>query len=79
VRIHVRIGSLIGPLMGLLLCAAPALAEDAAPLSRDAIRPLLIGSVAPAAAVLSLDGEELDLADIVTQKPTVLIFFRGGW
>jgi hypothetical protein len=75
----VRSQSLLGCLIGLLLCAAPSTAQDPAPQSPDAIRPLLIGAAAPSAAVLALDGTELDLADIVTQKPTVLIFFRGAW
>jgi hypothetical protein len=43
------------------------------------IRPLLIGSEVPSAEVRSVDGRAADLREIVLGKPTLLLFYRGGW
>ncbi len=41
--------------------------------------PLLIGTKVPDAELVDPDGQKHSLSDIVKQKPTVLIFYRGGW
>lgn len=51
--------------------AAAATAESAAPLA--------VGTAVPAATVHATDGSAVELADVVGDKPTVLIFYRGGW
>ena len=38
-----------------------------------------IGSSVPAVTVRDLDGNETDLHSLVTEQPTILIFYRGGW
>lgn len=44
------------------------------------INPLAVGASIPAdSKVLTIDGEVLDLNAAVASKPTVLIFYRGGW
>ena len=43
------------------------------------INPLLIGSSIPDSILLTVDGEEFDLNAEIAGKPTVLIFYRGGW
>ncbi|MDH3402617.1 MAG: hypothetical protein OES32_07690 [Acidobacteriota bacterium] len=65
-------------LLGAALAAssAPAAEVYAAP---DAVRPLLVGSEVPSAAVQRLDGSEVDLRDVVGKKKAVVIFYRGGW
>ena len=45
----------------------------------DQICPILIGSPLPAITVQSLDGKSFDLNKAITEKPTILIYFRGGW
>jgi peroxiredoxin len=45
----------------------------------QSIRPVLIGQIIPDAIVTGLDGKERQLKQIVTEKPTVLVVFRGGW
>lgn len=45
----------------------------------DQICPILIGSSLPAITVQSLDGKSFDLNKAIAEKPTVLIYFRGGW
>lgn len=64
-----------------LALASPALARqlDAPASSPTAIRPLLLGSEVPAAQVQTLDGEAADLRAIVAGKPSLLLFYRGGW
>lgn len=42
-------------------------------------RPLAVGATAPDATVQSSDGTALSLATLLAEKPTVLVFYRGGW
>lgn len=43
------------------------------------ISPLLIGEKIPAVKIPAADGQLFDLNMAVGQKPTILIFYRGGW
>lgn len=43
------------------------------------IAPLLIGEVAPDMSLVSINGEAVKLNGLLAVKPTVLIFYRGGW
>lgn len=43
------------------------------------ISPLLIGEKVPKTAVISVENEKIPLHNIISQKPTVLLFYRGGW
>jgi peroxiredoxin len=43
------------------------------------IEHLEIGDVIPAGEVRADTGEAVGLRDLVAEKPTVLIFYRGGW
>lgn len=45
----------------------------------DQICPALIGSQLPPIALQGLDGQAFDLNRAIAEKPTVLIYFRGGW
>jgi len=47
--------------------------------SADQIRPLLPGMKAPDILFKNLDGTPFSLLEAVSQKPTILIFYRGGW
>lgn len=47
--------------------------------SADQIHPLLLGSAMPDAAMQTIDGKPTRLKDQVNSKPTVLVFYRGGW
>ena len=67
---------------GLLLLAALAWARPvsaALPLGAENVDPLAVGSHAPAAVVKTPDSADLDLGQAFAAKPTVLIFYRGGW
>ncbi|HDZ22147.1 hypothetical protein LCGC14_0302100 [marine sediment metagenome] len=43
------------------------------------VQPLGKGDQAPVAILRLPDGQEVDLATLYNQKPSVLIFYRGGW
>ncbi len=43
------------------------------------VRPLLIGSALPDAPLRDLDGKQIMLRTAAGGKPTVLVFYRGGW
>ncbi len=53
--------------------------HDAIPGSPREICPLLIGDTVPAVTVASVDGAPVGLTEVISGKPTVLIFYRGGW
>ncbi|MGB0371521.1 MAG: peroxiredoxin-like family protein [Opitutales bacterium] len=54
-----------------LSAAVPTAAEDAKPLGQ--------GEQVPAVSLIGLEGDTVDLPTLVSEKPTVLIFYRGGW
>jgi len=41
--------------------------------------PLVPGTSVPAVTVRALDGSEVSLAEAVREKPSILVFYRGGW
>ncbi len=47
--------------------------------SAEEICPVLEGMKIPDETVKTVDGSEVSLNDVVAKKPTVLIFYRGGW
>ena len=47
--------------------------------SAQDIRPLLIGSSVPDLTLQAADGNRYDLNAAIGRKPTVVIFYRGGW
>jgi peroxiredoxin len=42
-------------------------------------KPLTVGATAPDVTIQNLKGKNLRLAAILRNKPTILIFYRGGW
>ena len=43
------------------------------------ISPLLIGETIPDLLVKAPDGSEHTMLNILSRKPTVILFYRGGW
>ena len=66
-------------LAGLLAGGAHAAGPDEVAGSPAEVHPLLVGAAIPHVSVEAPDGEAVDLHEVVTHKPTVLIFYRGGW
>ena len=54
-------------------------AESGVAQSAEEICPLLPGVKLPEVTLQKIDGSDLDLAQEVARKPTILIFYRGGW
>lgn len=55
----------------LLNAQTPNKAED--------VSPLLIGESIPNEILKTVDGKDVSTKSILKKKPTVLIFYRGGW
>ncbi|GAB4045964.1 peroxiredoxin-like family protein [Spirosoma litoris] len=49
------------------------------PQKPEDISPLLIGETIPDTHPRSLDGNPISLLNKVAEKPTILVFYRGGW
>ena len=43
------------------------------------VKPLLKGDAIPNGTLKTLDGKNVALRGLVAKKPSVLIFYRGGW
>lgn len=50
------------------------IAEDA-----SSISPILIGEQIPELTLLNTNNQPVELNDLLKKKPTVMIFYRGGW
>jgi len=68
-----------GPWLASALLAWSGTACAAIPLGADNVVPLKAGAHAPSAIVKTVDGSDFDLGQAFAAKPTVLIFYRGGW
>ena len=49
------------------------------PQKPEDISPLLYGEKIPVVTLLDVSGKSFDLNKAVSEKPTILIFYRGGW
>jgi peroxiredoxin len=63
----------------LFFCFASFSASAQLPEKAEDISPLLIGENIPEATVKAPDGNELKVLELFSKKPTVLLFYRGGW
>ncbi len=62
-----------------LLFSTIGWAQQAIPQKPEEISPLLIGEKAPMVTLLDASGKSIELHKVLTEKPTLLIFYRGGW
>ena len=49
------------------------------PTSAQKVRPLLVGGQIPPVSLADAAGETVDLGDRMAARPTILVFYRGGW
>lgn len=49
------------------------------PGTAEETKPLKVGATAPDASLKGLDGKDIKLSTVLNNKPTVIIFYRGGW
>ncbi|GAB2910829.1 peroxiredoxin-like family protein [Rheinheimera gaetbuli] len=61
-------------LFSIKLMAAPVIAT-----SPEKVTPLLNGLTIPAVSLTTADNQTIALKQLVQQKPSVLVFYRGGW
>jgi peroxiredoxin len=61
-------------LLSLKLSATPAIAP-----TPEQVTPLLNGLTIPVVTLQSATGNSVQLNKLVTHKPSVLVFYRGGW
>jgi peroxiredoxin len=74
-----RLLYLLAASAGLLAASSGALAAPAIAESAAAARPLAVGATAPSVVVKTPEGADFDLGAALAEKPTVLVFYRGGW
>ena len=72
--------------MAMLMFACIAGASNAYALERgtiaedaDSVTPLLNGQVAPKTTLKMADGSPVSLQALTMQKPSIVLFYRGGW
>ena len=53
--------------------------QQSIPLIAEDISPILIGETLPNAYFQNAEGESVQLKAVLEEKPTVLVFYRGGW
>ncbi|MDA0748806.1 MAG: hypothetical protein O2954_19995 [bacterium] len=72
---YMAVGSLCLGLFG------PAVAEDemVLPPSAEKVRPILVGMEAPVGILKTGAGVDVDLAAVLAEQPSVLVFYRGMW
>lgn len=63
----------------LFSCNSNAQNSTAIPEKAEYISPLLIGETLPKITLQDADGKVIELSSILKSKPTVLVFYRGGW
>lgn len=65
----------------LLFLAAFCAPASAAPVPASAqnVNPIEVGSTVPEATVKRPDGNSVALSDLIKDRPSVLVFYRGGW
>lgn len=60
------------------LSLAVTMQDTVAPSAAEA-KPLRVGATAPDPSLKTLDGKDIKLKNALGGKPTVVIFYRGGW
>jgi len=73
--------SLISGFIALLVLGVTGKAALAAdiPLSANDVHPLAVGASVPDGTLTTIEGKKASLKTLIGQKPSVIIFYRGGW
>ncbi|MFP4355625.1 MAG: peroxiredoxin-like family protein [Phycisphaerae bacterium] len=69
--------------LGLLIsgCASDSSTPSARPVPEKAenVKPLAEGDSVPAVTLRTPSAEPVNLAKVIAEKPTLIVFYRGGW
>jgi len=63
----------------LIICFDLSVGIAQIPENPEDISPLLISEKIPGAIVQSLEGESISIVEMLKEKRSVLLFYRGGW
>ena len=63
----------------LLFMFVSSLVFTQVPENPEDVSPLLVGEKIPEVMITNLNGDDVSLQQILKEKPTVLVFYRGGW
>lgn len=77
---------LTGLMLGLAACSSDRVEPYSGPTevktppaSASLVDPLKVGESAPQVTLRKPNGKEVETAELFARKPTLLIFYRGGW
>jgi peroxiredoxin len=62
-----------------LMFAFSSLAHAQTPAKPEDISPLLVGEEVPMVSLTLVGGGRVRLDELVKQRPTIVVFYRGGW
>lgn len=65
--------------LSLLFALIQLKAQDVLPDMAENISPLLVGETFPDKGVTDLDNQEVSIHSLANEKPSVVVFYRGGW
>jgi len=71
--------SIVKIFLTFFCCSCISKSYAQTPDKAENISPMLIGEILPKASLQDADGEIIELSSILKSKPTVLVFYRGGW
>ncbi|HEX9273921.1 MAG TPA: hypothetical protein VGA01_17095 [Candidatus Binatia bacterium] len=63
----------------LLIAGAMEVCAQSVPDTAEKVQPLLVGAQVPDVSFKNLDGSSFNLRNKASEKPIILIFYRGGW
>lgn len=66
-------------LLAFICLSCTSASQAQIPDNAEDISPLLTGETIPNATLIATAGEPVDLKEIIGKKPTILVFYRGGW
>jgi peroxiredoxin len=71
--------SFLKSILGILCFWCSTSVSAQVPENAEDICPLLIGESIPKATLQDSEGKQVELSKLLGNKPTVLVFYRGGW
>ena len=71
-----KAGFLLAVTGSIVFCAPK---QDSTPLSAQDVHPLAVGNSVPNGILSTIDGKNVEFKKLITQKPSIVIFYRGGW
>lgn len=63
----------------LLVVTLACAQSGSLPEKAEAVSPLLEGMQVPSAMISSIAGKMVDIREVISAKPAILVFYRGGW